>query len=306
LGERDPRALTELAQQQLDTGRAALANDPQLAEKAAKLLTARVKAYTDTAEAGIVLEQYDFTKHFGRLAFALACLPEQLRNKVLHDVYKSMCIWIGKSGTWEEDTPGTVLLAGRNRLQCKDTAIAVLHQVQDELLETCPASEHDAVFAEYAECLKTYLTEVFVTAQEQLDDMKAELEEINATGILDQLRNVVKLSVPLHDDGDAETDVIPDHEAAHPRAGQLGAICSGFKHPSKQYSDAPCQVIDWEDRYSPIDDFAEDEFDVASTNYSLRTDLYSIPDDGAAVLVKITDGDYAGDLLVVHDSELTY
>jgi len=304
LGERDPRMLVEMAQLQLDTGRAALANDPELTEKATVLFKERLKRYPDTAAIETILEQYNFSKQFGRLAFSLACLPEHLRSQVLHDVFKSLCVWIGKAeaSTWVEGTPGKVLTACRDRLKVPDTSIAVLQQVQDTLLETCPASQHDEVFAEYAEALKTYIAEVFATAQTQLDEMKANLKEVDETGVLDRIRGIVaQAQAGLH-----EAPELQEHTDKHRHAGKPAAICGHFKHPNKQYSDAPCIVIDWEANYEAPTAEEDDDLSELMSDYVVRSDLYSIPDDGNAVLVEITDGDYAGEDLIVHDSELTY
>jgi len=289
LGNRDPRTLVELAHLQLKSGRLALANSPELMATAAKLCKERAKLYEASSTLEDLKAQYDFNSHIGRLAFAAACLPEHLRSTVLHDVFKTLCVWIGKSGEWAETTPGSMLRASKERLRCMDTSAAVLQQVKDVL---CPAVDSNATLDEFADALHDYLAEMFDKADVELAKMEKCTEDLNDDGLLDRLA----AAMPDDEEEDSETDVVDNWASAHPLAGKRCYLRDDVRHPHRQISSIPVDVIDWDVRANPQ---PEELYE-----FNMRQDIYNLPQDGKYVMVKAVAHEYGEDRLIVHETEI--
>jgi hypothetical protein len=256
---------------------AAINNDPEVVTKARALCEQRATVYEDSETPEEFLAEYDFTKPLSRLAFSVSCLPEALRNKVLHNVYKGMCVWVGTSGTWIEDSPGEILLAGKDRLRCDDTSGAVLSEVAKVLEETVPEELLEATMEKYVVALTTYMKEVYVEAQAHLNSLRRGL------------------------------DLVEPPEPEEPTQGTRGALEPGaklnladnFKHPTLALSSELVTMVAW-----VIDAEPSADLDDLEDDYDLRSRIYGLPRNNACLLVQVASGDHEGLQLIVHEDEL--
>ena len=299
MGEKDPKLLTDMAQVQLDVGLAALANDPELTARAKTMFEHRVTIYPDMAPADELLAQYDFTNPFSRIAFAIACLPELLRNRILHDVYKALCVWVGKSGVWTEGTPGQMLLNGRERLGCCDTAIDVMAQAEQTIRETCPEGDREALLADYELSITGYLRELFAKANEQLETMRKGIAVSDDSGLMAFLRKAMQRA-DHEDEGteeeEEESKTSADELAgAHPWAGTSHTF-RHIRHPTLRLNFETARVVDWAARTETTEEMWDD--------WAMREHIYGLPHDGKILLVEIVTGDNTGTELLVHETEL--
>lgn len=296
LGEKDPKQLLEMAQQQLDTGRAALMNDSDLEAKARTLFEKRQAIYPDASDPDEIMKVYDFTNAYHRIAFAIACLPEELRCTVMHEIYKGMCVWSGYAQKWTETTPGDLLRNGRERLLCPDSAIGVLEEAE-KLLADRPDLVDD-----YLAALKESVEASYADAHKQLEEMQQGFRKCDVDDLVGRLRAAVGAALGEDDEDDEEEDdeeavsLDVSQEASHPKATQDCILCDTFKHPLMALAGMPVTVNDWVTRLPKNDDCARD--------YAIRERFYSLPADQQIVEVCVADGEYMGTKLHVHASEL--